>query len=251
MIGQNLRGAATSAAYDPFARGPFPAGVRTIHARDAVRNREFPCEIWYPATAAYARQDLAPETQDWFADPPRDTQRSQKAVRNAAAEPGTYPLILFSHSSGGPRRQSTFLCTHLSSHGYVVAALDHSELVAPELARKGDETPGQRAARGDAWIASRVPDIRFLLDHLLNEAVENIDSTRVGMVGHSFGGWTALAAPDVESRIRGSPGFFRGRLPSGGAGMCRRCTWWQRTTFHCRSPGCTNCSKGLRLAGRW
>jgi len=27
---------------------------------------------------------------------------------------------------GGHRRQSTFFCTHLASHGYVVAAADHT-----------------------------------------------------------------------------------------------------------------------------
>jgi predicted dienelactone hydrolase len=56
----------------------------------------------------------------------------------------------------------------LSSHGYVVAALDHSEIVAPELARKSGETDDQKMARAEAWIANRVPDIQFLLDHLLN-----------------------------------------------------------------------------------
>src|SRR5262249_25521800 len=50
-------------------------------------------------------------------------------------------------------------------------------------------------------IASRVPDVRLLLDHVLqNEA--NLDPDRIGIVGHSFGGWTALAAPDVEPRIK-------------------------------------------------
>jgi predicted dienelactone hydrolase len=128
------------------------------------------------------------------------------AVRNAAAEPGTYPLIIFSHSSGGGRGSATFLCTHLSSHGYVVAALDHSEMVAAELARKEGETDDQKTARVEAWIANRVPDVRFLLDHLLNGAVwdseADLDPTQIGIVGHSFGGWTALASPDVDGRIR-------------------------------------------------
>ena len=156
--------------YDPFSPGPFPVDVRSIQARDSKRDRIFPCEIWYPAAK------------------------------------GTYPLIIFSHSSGGGRRQSTFLCTHLSSHGYVVAALDHSEVVAAELARKDGETAEQKQARAEAWIANRVPDICFLLDHLLDTAAwdseAHLDPARIGIVGHSFGGWTALAAPDVERRIR-------------------------------------------------
>ena len=191
--------------YDPFLRGRFPVGVRTIQALDAVRDRLFPCEIWYPAAAQHAGHDVGPGTQDVFTVPPHDTPRTQMAVRNAAAQPGTYPLIVFSHPSGGSRRAATFLCTHVSSHGYVVAALDHSEIVAAELARKEGETDEQKTARQEAWITNRVPDIRFLLDHLLNRAAwdseASVDASRIGIVGHSFGGWTALAAPDVERRL--------------------------------------------------
>src|SRR5947209_10744762 len=192
--------------YDPFARGRFPVGVRTIQALDTVRNRLFPCELWYPAAAQHAGQDLALATQDFFTVPPNSTPRSQLAVRNAAAQPGLYPLILFSHSSGDGRRQSTFLCTHLSSHGYVVAALDHSEIVAPELARKSGESEEQKTKRWEALIANRVPDVRFLLDHLYSGALSNLDMTpdsaRIGVVGHSFGGWTVLAATEAGRRIR-------------------------------------------------
>jgi dienelactone hydrolase len=143
------------------------------------------------------------------------------AVRNAAARPGTYPFIVFSHASLQHRRSATYLCTHLTSHGYVVAALDHSEVVAGELARRDGETDEQKTARWEAVIANRVPDIRFLLDHLLKGAAcgseISLDPTRVGIVGHSFGGWTALAAPDVESRIRAvvalAPGGASQRKP--------------------------------------
>ncbi len=200
------RAAPRTDEYDPFTRGRFPVGVRTIQALDTVRDRLFPCEIWYPAAAKHAGQDVAIGTQDFFTVPPRDTLRSQLAVRNAAAQPGTYPMIIFSHPSGSHRWAATFLCTHLSSHGYVVAALDHSEVVAVELASRDGESADQQTARAEAWIANRVPDIRFLLDHLLSNAVwdseVNLDPTRIGIVGHSFGGWTALASTEVDSRIR-------------------------------------------------
>ncbi|HVS05261.1 MAG TPA: dienelactone hydrolase family protein [Candidatus Dormibacteraeota bacterium] len=158
------------ADYDPFASGRFPVSVRTIEASDLVRGRVFPCEIWYPA------------------------------------QPGkAHPLIVYSHSSGGHRRSATFLATHLASHGYVVAAMDHSERVASELARREGEMDTERAARIDAVIASRVPDIRFLLDHLLGETDTGIvlDASRIGLVGHSFGGWTVLATAEVEPRVKG------------------------------------------------
>lgn len=193
-------------AYDPFLRGRFPVGVRTLQAFDEARARLFPCEVWYPADARHAGQDLATATQDSFTLRPGDAPRRQAAVRDAAARPGTYPLLVYSHPSGGHRRAATFLCTHLSSHGYVVAALDHSEVLASELARRDGETAEQRAARWDAVIASRVPDVRFLLDRLLGgawwDSEARPDPGLVGVVGHSFGGWTALAAIEAEPRLR-------------------------------------------------
>jgi pimeloyl-ACP methyl ester carboxylesterase len=48
-----------------------------------------------------------------------------------------------------------------------------------------------------------VPDACFLIDCVLNNrAGVSLDSAGIGIIGHSFGGWTALAAPDVEPRIR-------------------------------------------------
>lgn len=192
-------------SYDPFTRGRFPVGVHTIEMLDAARDRRFPCEVWYPAASKHAGADLATETQDLFTVPPIDAPLRQAAVRDATAEAGTCPLIVFSHPAGFRRRTSTFLCTHLASHGYVVAALDHSEAVAEELAPRASETDDERRARGQAWIASRVPDVRFLLDHLLAPSAwspeARIDPARIGIVGHSLGGWTALETPSVDRRI--------------------------------------------------
>ncbi len=189
--------------YNPFVRGQFPVGVRTVQALDEMRNRLFPCEIWYPATEQYVGQDISPQTQDFFTTYLGSTPQSQIAVRDSVAMTGIYPLILFSHHSGGHRRAATFLCTHLSSHGYIVAALDHSEVVAEELARKDKETNEQKFIRQQAIIDNRVPDIQFLLRQLLNGLVSeiNFDPTQIGIVGHSLGGWTALATTDVEKNI--------------------------------------------------
>jgi dienelactone hydrolase len=198
--------------YDPFARGPFPVGVWTGHAIDSTRHRRrLPFELWYPAAAPYAGHDGPTSTQDTFRVLPGSPPLRQAAVRDAEAHPGTYPLIAFSHSSGGHRRQSTFLCTHLASHGYVIVAADHTGNTlqdAAALARRiaaGDDTPAQREARVQEWIAARVPDLCCLLDHLLSGAVgevaARIDPHRIGIVGHSFGGWAALAIPAMDRRI--------------------------------------------------
>ena len=128
------------------------------------------------------------------------------AVRDAMAQPGIYPLIIFSHHSGGHRRTSSFVCTHLASHGYIVAAMDHSEVAVPALARPQSETDEQKKARWKAVMDSRLPDVRFLIDHLLHSGAWNsdasIDHGCIGIAGHSFGGGTALATPEVDNRIQ-------------------------------------------------
>jgi dienelactone hydrolase len=173
--------------YDPFARGPLAVGVRTVQADDATRGRVFPVEVWYPARTAKPDDAAGPSE-----------------ARDVVALPGSYPLIVYSHSSGGNRRSSSFLCAHLASHGYSVAAMDHSELIAPELRRRDGETREELAARIDAVIASRVTDVRFLLDFLLSDGIADIglDPNRVGLVGHSFGGWTVLATTEADQRVR-------------------------------------------------
>jgi dienelactone hydrolase len=184
-----------TASYDPFVSGPILVGERTVQLQDKARgNREFPCEIWYPAASE---------------------------GRDAPQLNGRWPLVVFSHSSGGNRRQSTFLTIHLASYGYIVAAMDHSEIVAPELSRTDGETSEQSAARVQKWISNRVPDVRFLLDHLLNNS-SSIEENQIGIIGHSFGGWTALAATEKDSRLRavvalapaGSSRPVRGVIPA-------------------------------------
>jgi dienelactone hydrolase len=183
-----------AAEYDPFEPGPFGVGVRTIEVRDQDRARTFPCEIWYPAATLRPAGGSAEE-------------RASTEERGAPAAPGLHPLIIFSHFSGGGRRTATYLTTHLASHGYAVAAMDHSEVVTPELGPNPDEDRDERAARIDAIIASRVPDVRLLLAVLTGSQRPpgldglGLEPDLIGVVGHSFGGWTALAAPEQELRV--------------------------------------------------
>lgn len=185
-----------TAAYDPFSAGRFEVATVSIDAEDEVRRRHFPVEVWSPRAVAS----------------------------------GLRPLVLFSHYSGGNRRSSSFLCEHLASHGFVVVALDHSEVVALELRRSDGETPGHRAARVRAIIASRVPDLRFLLDHMLARADLALDPSRVGGVGHSFGGWTVLALPEADPRVGSVVALAPGGSdrPRPGIIPCRLTFEWRR-----------------------
>jgi dienelactone hydrolase len=82
--------------------------------------------------------------------------------------------------------------------------MDHSEVVAEELAAPDAETDAERGARIEGLIAGRVPDVRFLHDYLLGGGAADIelDPARIGLVGYSFGGWTVLATLEVEPRVR-------------------------------------------------
>jgi predicted dienelactone hydrolase len=196
-------------AYDPFARGPHPAGVRTMVLCDFARGgRSLPAEVWYPATEADAGRDVDPATRDTYDLVPGFPPFSQDAVRAAAPQAGRYPVVLFSHGYGGHRRQSTFLCTHLASHGYVVAAVDHTGNTMLDVIRQimqaesGQKLPSI-AEQAKAFAEDRPGDMTFLLDALLDsELASLVDPERVGMTGHSFGGWTTIATTARDRRIR-------------------------------------------------
>jgi len=158
--------------YAPFVPGPHRVSSRTFEARDVRRGQSFPCEVWRPAKAVGA---------------------------DGAAAGRPLPAVAYSHYSGGNRRAATFLTTHLASHGYVVVALDHSEVVSARLQPREGETAEERAARVQGWADNRVPDVGLLLDAVL--PAEAGGSGNVGIVGHSFGGWTALASADAHERI--------------------------------------------------
>ena len=187
--------------YDPFVPGPSAVGVRTLEIQDRDRGRVFPCEIWYPA--ANPRPSSSPAG-------------GRGEERDAPARPGEHPLTIFSHFSVGGRRTATYLTTHLASHGYAVAAMDHSEVVAPGLGPRSGESAAGRARRIDAVIASRVPDVRVLLSALTGPSPVagldgiGLDPELIAVAGHSFGGWTALAAPESEPRVRAVVAFAPG-----------------------------------------
>ncbi|MEO8605010.1 MAG: hypothetical protein ABI629_20750 [bacterium] len=198
--------------YDPFVRGPFPVGVRSLVLNDASRQRELPAEIWYPAGDAVRGQDLDDATRDHYDLLPGFPAAAQDAVRDAAPRAmALAPLVLFSHGFGSHRRQSTFFCTHLASHGYVVASADHvgntiHEIMQLMLQQARGETVPDTPEQARDFIALRPADAVFLLDAVLGGAepavARLIDAQCVGMTGHSFGGWTTLMVAKRDSRIR-------------------------------------------------
>ena len=95
-----------------------------------------------------------------------------------------HPLIMLSHGRGSDAWQYAWLAQALAARGYIVAALNHYR------ANTYDREIG--------WLANRIwqrpIDVSLAITHLLHDPVwgAHIDAARIGVAGHSLGGFTAL-----------------------------------------------------------
>lgn len=108
------------------------------------------------------------------------------------------PVVIWSHGLGGNANGAAFLARFVSSHGYVVVNMQHpgtdSSLWEGKPGHPWDvirATPIPRSASLD-----RFRDVPFVLDSLQNwardhpDVAEHMDTSRIGMCGHSFGALT-------------------------------------------------------------
>ncbi len=218
------------AAPSPEAPGPYPVGVTTIQLEDGARideklggPRPLLAEIWYPA-APSAKGQPTTKFADFYLDGKNpimntiltmafkfdiskiDERFSSTAVRGAEVADGTFPLLVFSHGNGGMRSQSTFWCDHMASHGYIVAAVDHTRNSCA-TSYKGRVIPYDLEGRGQA-AKDRPQDVSFLIDQVIamNEDSASpfhghVDHENIGVAGHSFGGFTAMAVLTIDPRV--------------------------------------------------
>ncbi len=142
--------------------GPYTVMMKPLILQDPARNRTFPVDLYRP-------EDL-------------------NAVQ------GELSVLVFSHGLGGSRELFAEFGEHLASHGFVVAFPQHI----------GSDRNQQLAVR--RWLkhelfqvsefVDRPRDISFLLDELERmNAIEftgKLNLSKVGVLGHSFGGTTAL-----------------------------------------------------------
>jgi predicted dienelactone hydrolase len=144
------------------AAADYPVGKRTMQADGG---QKFPMALWYPARA------------------PGD---------NAALAAGRFPLLLFSHGSGGSERNQRGWAEHLARHGYVVVAPRHW----------GDSYDQPQGRGSDVQLIGRPLQAQAALDTVLADPLlaGAIDARRIGMLGFSAGGYTTLvmagARPD-------------------------------------------------------
>ncbi len=123
---------------------------------------------------------------------------------NPAADPPS-PLLVISHGLGEDRTSFRYLAVHLASYGYTVAVLEHPGSSSQRIA---DLLAGQVTAVVDPQeFIDRPKDVSFVLDELSRRAQTDpqlrgrIRSERVGIFGHSFGGYTALALAGAELEL--------------------------------------------------
>lgn len=113
-----------------------------------------------------------------------------------------YPIILFSHGYTGCNTQSVFLMQALARAGYLVLAPNHADATcgsAWHLGKLGSQRLQEPLADPSKWndatYKDRDADIESVLDAVLHEPSLQgvpIDAKRVGLAGHSLGGYTAL-----------------------------------------------------------
>lgn len=186
------------AAYTPFDRGQYPVGVAsaTVEVNGA---RSVKVELWYPARGRDGTE------WDHYAVIPGMPGGRQRASRGALWAKGRFPALVFSHGFGSHRRQSSFLCSHLASRGYVVASPDHKGNTTVDVVnfaigrvRLSRQEKGQYARD---VLVDRPADVRATLDWLESAYTSAVDTERAGVFGHSFGGWTALKAVAEDARF--------------------------------------------------
>ncbi len=168
---------------------PPGIGVTTIQVQGPA-GRVLPTSIWYPTPPDTPG---TPVIYQGFL--PRE------AIQDAPiADGGPWPLIAFSHGNFSVKEQSVFLLEELARSGYIVVAPDHVGNTFFEESEGGV---------GPIMDHLRPLDITAVLDRILAPEPEDptwlsdrVDGAKIGVTGHSRGGYTAVAVAGGELAVR-------------------------------------------------
>ncbi len=160
------------------------AGSRQMQIRDEAKGISFPALVLYPTEIPSAPTAFGPYTMDVSPDAP-------------VAE-GRFPVVLISHGNGGSHLVYRAVSTHLARNGYVVAMLEHAG-----NNRNNNELEGTHEN-----LVNRPRHVRLTIDAVSSDPQFRacVQPDNVAIIGHSIGGYTALAVaggtPWSETRQR-------------------------------------------------
>ncbi|HSN24645.1 MAG TPA: dienelactone hydrolase family protein [Kofleriaceae bacterium] len=181
--------------------GMYAVGTHATTLTDAGRSRTLTVQLWFPTEAAatdtpFEQLELGSNQATYaglLAQAPSCPTRTIDVAVDAQPMAGAFPAIVFSHCQSCTRLSQASTAVRLASHGFIVAAVDHAgdDLWAHLAGSDGPLTHDE--------LEVRAADIRFLIDQL--PSLIAVDTAKVGMFGHSFGGVTAGRVAELDSRV--------------------------------------------------
>jgi predicted dienelactone hydrolase len=153
--------------------------------------------VWYPASDRSNNEATISYRYELKMGDPLGTVSlaayEGQAIRDAAYDlsEGPYPLVILSPGFSFGASTYAWLAEHLASYGFVVIAPEHQEHLDPanELWRSAIERP-QDILSVLAYVDEQTAD-GGVFDGLIN-------AERVAVIGHSYGGYTSLAAAGAQ-----------------------------------------------------
>lgn len=156
--------------------------------RDAQRRDTLRFTVWYPApvSSKEAPLNIGPPGAPLF-----------EVGTSALAAPiagDRLPTLLLSHGNGGTARMMGWLGTALARAGYLVIAVDHP----------GNNGADEMTVAGSVLTWLRAQDLQAALDAVRADPRlgPHVDGERLGVLGYSAGGYTALLAAGAQPTLQ-------------------------------------------------
>jgi predicted dienelactone hydrolase len=184
---------APPAAWAPVPAGKFAVGVATIKLDDPAGIRPLTVDVWFPLAASVDKATLSPQRYSLLPEVYYQSPSALAATADQVATTDKFPLVVYSHGSGGLRYIHSSFTEALASNGYVVVAPDHTGNTALERITNASAPVNEIAF-------NRPIDARRVIDAFLDPAhptagpyASHVDADKVAVTGHSFGGFTTIA----------------------------------------------------------